>query len=87
MYHVYNKMNVKVTHNNNFNNTSYKFGERELELIQYIASGYDNREIAEKMYLAEGTVRNNISKLLTKLELKDRTSLAVFAVKNGLDIM
>lgn len=84
---VYKKMNVKVTHNNNFNTTSYKFGKRELELIQYIASGYDNREIAEKMYLAEGTVRNNISKLLTKLELKDRTSLAVFAIKNGLDIM
>ncbi len=83
---IYKKMNVKVTHNN-YNNTLYKFGKRELELIHYIASGYDNKEIAEKMYLAEGTVRNNISKLLTKLELKDRTSLAVFAVKNGLDDM
>ena len=45
----------------------------------------DNREIARALYLAEGTVRNNISRLLEKLQLKDRTQLAVFAVKNNLD--
>ena len=45
----------------------------------------DNKEIATTLFLAEGTVRNNISKLLEKLELKDRTQLAVFGVKNNLD--
>ena len=47
--------------------------------------GMDNREIAAELFLAEGTVRNNISRLLEKLKLKDRTQLAVFTVKNRLD--
>ena len=45
----------------------------------------DNKEIAAQLFLAEGTVRNNISRLLEKLGLKDRTQLAVFTVKNRLD--
>lgn len=64
---------------------SLHFSIREKELIHYIAQGLDNKEISKKMFLAEGTVRNNISKLLIRLNLKDRTQLAVFAVKNGLD--
>lgn len=59
--------------------------DKEKELIHYVAQGLDNKEISAKIYLSDGTVRNNISKLLTKLNLKDRTQLAVFAVKNGLD--
>lgn len=58
--------------------------ERELDIIRLIAEGLDNKEIASKLYLAEGTVRNNISKMLEKLSLKDRTQLAVYAVKNNL---
>ncbi len=58
---------------------------REREILSLVAAGYDNREIAGKLFLAEGTVRNNISKLLEKLSLKDRTQLAVFAVKNNLE--
>ena len=50
-----------------------------------MAQGYDNKEIATELFLAEGTVRNQISRLLDKLSLKDRTQLAVYAVKNGLD--
>lgn len=42
----------------------------------------ENREISERMFLSEGTVRNNISALLLKLKLRDRTQLAVYAVKN-----
>lgn len=64
---------------------SLHFSPREKELIHYITQGLDNKEISKKMFLAEGTVRNNISKVLLKLNLKDRTQLAVFAVKNGLD--
>ena len=63
---------------------SFELSERELELMTLICDGCDNKEIAARLFLAEGTVRNNISKLLEKLGLKDRTQLAVFAVKNNL---
>ena len=63
-----------------------QFGEKEKMLIRLVAEGYDNKEIAGELFLAEGTVRNSISKLLEKVEAKDRTQLAVFAVKNGLDM-
>lgn len=59
--------------------------DRERDIIRCVVMGQDNKEIASSLYLAEGTVRNNISRLLEKLELKDRTQLAVFAVKNNLD--
>lgn len=58
--------------------------EREVELLKLIAEGCDNKTIAARLFLAEGTVRNNISRLLEKLELKDRTQLAVYAVKNNI---
>ena len=58
---------------------------RELDVVRLVAKGYDNKEIASELYLAEGTVRNQISKILEKLVLKDRTQLAVYAVKHGLD--
>lgn len=58
---------------------------RERDVVRLVAQGYDNKEIATELYLAEGTVRNQISKILEKLLLKDRTQLAVYAVKHGLD--
>ena len=58
--------------------------DRENDIIKLICEGCDNKEIAAKLYLAEGTVRNGISRLLEKLKLKDRTQLAVFAIKNNL---
>ena len=58
---------------------------RERDIMRCVARGMDNKEIAAELYLAEGTVRNNISRLLYKLKLKDRTQLAVFAVKNQMD--
>lgn len=61
------------------------FTPRESDVIRLVAQGYDNREIAGELFLAEGTVRNLVSRLLEKLELKDRTQLAVYAVKHGLD--
>lgn len=61
------------------------FTDRELDIIKLVAQGYDNKEIATELFLAEGTVRNNISRVLEKLSLKDRTQLAVYAVKHGLD--
>lgn len=56
--------------------------EKECELLAYIAEGLNNKEISEAMYLSEGTVRNYISILLEKLNMRDRTQLAVFYYKN-----
>ncbi len=64
---------------------SVKLTEREKDVIRLVAQGYDNKEISKELFLAEGTVRNQISRLLEKLSLKDRTQLAVYAVKQGLD--
>ncbi|WP_303866456.1 response regulator transcription factor [Acetobacterium wieringae] len=56
--------------------------EKERELIDRVAQGLSNREIAESLYLSEGTVRNRISVILEKLNLRDRTQLAIFFYKN-----
>ncbi len=58
--------------------------ERETDFLRLICDGCDNKEIAAKLFLAEGTVRNGISRLLEKLHLKDRTQLAVYAIKNNI---
>lgn len=58
--------------------------EREIEIVKLVAEGYDNKEIAGKLFLSDGTIRNSISKILEKLDLKDRTQLAVYAVKHGI---
>lgn len=63
---------------------NFDLTEREIDYIRLICEGCDNKEIAGKLYLAEGTVRNGISRLLEKLRLKDRTQLAVFAIKNNI---
>lgn len=57
---------------------------REVELIRMIVDGKSNREIAAEFFLAEGSVKNLVTSVLEKLGLKDRTQLAVFAVKNRL---
>lgn len=56
--------------------------EREFEIIKKIADGLSNKEISEELFLSEGTVRNNISNILDKLNLRDRTQLAVYYYKN-----
>lgn len=63
---------------------NFDLTEREREFLRLICDGCDNREIASQLFLAEGTVRNGVSRLLEKLKLKDRTQLAVFAIKNNI---
>lgn len=60
----------------------YDINEKEQAIIELVAEGLSNREIAGKLYLSEGTVRNYISTILEKLGLRDRTQLAVFYYKN-----
>jgi DNA-binding NarL/FixJ family response regulator len=56
--------------------------QREFEILQLVGEGLSNKEISEKLYLGEGTVRNYVTGLLEKLNLRDRTQLAIFYVKN-----
>ncbi|WP_041738909.1 response regulator transcription factor [Calothrix sp. PCC 6303] len=52
---------------------------REKEVLQLIASGASNREIAESLFIAERTVKNHVTNILTRLNLRDRTQAAIFA--------
>jgi DNA-binding NarL/FixJ family response regulator len=52
---------------------------RELEVLKLIAKGANNREIAQTLYISEGTVKNHVTNLLNRLNLRDRTQAAIFA--------
>ncbi len=54
----------------------------EPDIIKLIAQGMSNKEIAQSLFLSEGTVRNSISVILEKLGLRSRTQLAIFYYKN-----
>jgi DNA-binding CsgD family transcriptional regulator len=57
---------------------------REVEVLRLVAAGATNREIAERLYLSEGTVKNHISRILGRLGLRDRTQAALYAQSHGL---
>jgi DNA-binding NarL/FixJ family response regulator len=57
---------------------------RELEVLRLLGTGASNREIAEQLFITEGTVRNYISTILSKLGARDRTQAALVAVRMGL---
>ncbi|MCL2350518.1 MAG: response regulator transcription factor [Defluviitaleaceae bacterium] len=56
--------------------------EKEEEVIELVAKGLNNKEIGGSLFLSEGTVRNYISTILEKLDLRDRTQLAIFHLAN-----
>lgn len=61
-----------------FDYAGHDISEKEYEIIKLVADGLSNKEIAAALYLSEGTVRNYLSTILEKLDLRDRTQLAVF---------
>lgn len=58
--------------------------ERELEVLRLIATGATNREIADTLSVSEGTVKNHVSSILSRLGLRDRTQAALYAYENRL---
>ncbi len=59
-----------------------KLSQREQEVLRLIGSGYNNREIADRLYLTEGTVKNHVTQVLSKLQLRDRTQAALWIQQN-----
>ncbi len=57
---------------------------REMEVLKLIAVGYGNREIAEELFISERTVKTHVTHLLEKLNLRDRTQLAIYAYQNNI---
>lgn len=58
--------------------------QREVEVLQLVAQGYENKEIAEKLVVSEATVRTHVSNILSKLHLATRTQAALYALREGL---
>ena len=77
------KIPTLITENNGLKFSTFHINEKELDIIVQVANGLNNKEISEKLYLSEGTIRNYISAILEKLNLRDRTQLAVFYYKNN----
>lgn len=61
---------------------SFGITQREFDILSLIAEGLSNKEISEKLFLSDGTVRNYVTALLEKLNMRDRTQLAIFFLKN-----
>ena len=57
---------------------SFGLSEKEIQIVEKVSEGLSNKEISDKLFLSEGTVRNYISIILEKLQLRDRTQLAIF---------
>lgn len=62
-----------------------KLTEREVDVLRLVGRGLSNSEIADRLHLSEGTVRNHISIIFSKLNVSDRTHAAILAIRHGLD--
>lgn len=61
-----------------------KLTDREIDILEQLAHGFNNADIAIRVHLSEGTVRNHVSAILTKLEVSDRTQAAILAIQHGM---
>ncbi len=57
---------------------------REMEILNYIAQGYPNKQVAAKLDISESTIKNHVTAILVKLNANDRTDAVVIAIKHGL---
>lgn len=81
-HEIISKIPDLLQNGSDFNYDSYDINEREQEIIRLIADGLSNKEIASQLFLSEGTVRNYLSSILSKLDLRDRTQVAIFYYKH-----
>ncbi|MDE5917865.1 MAG: response regulator transcription factor, partial [Oscillospiraceae bacterium] len=79
---IVTKLPVLMKQTFEFNYKSYGISEKEFDIITLVSEGLSNKEISTELFLSEGTVRNYISGILEKLNLRDRTQLAVFYYTN-----
>ena len=80
---IVNKLPNLLTHSEaTFSYEKLGITEKEYDIILQISEGLSNKEIADTLFLSEGTVRNYISLILEKLELRDRTQIAIFYYKH-----
>lgn len=75
---VMNKLPELMKPKEHFDYIGHGINDKEKEIMELVAAGLSNKEIAGKLFLGEGTVRNYVSSLLDKLDLRDRTQLAVY---------
>lgn len=79
------KMLPRTTHKDYFKTVEeLGLSSRELDVMECIVDGLTNIEISKKLGYAEGTIKNMITGILSKIDVKDRTQLAVYAIKNKL---
>lgn len=78
---VMGKIPDLICHTATLDYSTYDLTDKEFQIIQLVANGQNNKEIASQLFLSEGTVRNYISNILLKLNLRDRTQLACFYYK------
>lgn len=79
---IIEKLPVLMNNKSRFDFSEHDINEKEQEIITLVAEGLSNKEIATELFLSEGTVRNYLSEILEKLELRDRTQLAIFYYTN-----
>ena len=79
---IMNRIPNIMTSSNHLDPAQFDLTDKEFSIIELVAEGLNNKEIASQLYLSEGTVRNYISTILLKLNLRDRTQLACFYYKN-----
>ena len=79
---VIHKLPDMIQTKNSLDYATLGLSSREYDVLYYVAMGLNNKEIASTLFLSEGTVRNYLSTILEKLQLRDRTQLAVFYYKN-----
>ena len=80
---IMSKIPNLFNNNGDIDFSKFNINEREVKIIKLIAEGLSNKEIGNTLFISEGTVRNSISVILEKLNLRDRTQLAIFYYKNS----
>jgi DNA-binding NarL/FixJ family response regulator len=66
---------------NDFPRTAKKLNEREIEILELMVKGLENKKIAQELFMSEQTIKNHITSIFKKLEVKNRTHAVIYAIK------